>query len=280
MDWSKIKAVLIVVFIIINIALGYSLYSSYKSYDREIPVETEVFENVVKLLSDKNIDVQATVSSYREQLPSMTVEYETYDLEDYASKFLGEKYDVIDGVAISGEKAIKVENRTALKFFHTLVLDEKNDATAESAKVVAERFLTQYGFEFEKEPWRVAQQGEFIAVTYKEFYNGYYLDETYMVLEIYDNEVVRFSRKWFQNVTERDDQNKILPASEALFKVIERAYSESVTYGDRMVIEKMELGYRFDDNILFFNIMSADIYPYWRITFSDGRIIYIGAVNR
>jgi len=280
MDWSKIKTVLIVTFVIINLILGYSLYISTTAYTRELPVEQEVFDEVAALLAERNISVDVTMESYKEYMPSVTVAYETYQLEEDAKKFLDEGYEVIDGFAILGEEAVKVENDTSLKYYYTVPLDEENNATEASAKEVAVAFLSKYGYDIPEAPWRVDQQGEFLVVTYKQFYDGFFLDETYMTLEIYDNEVVRFSRKWFQSVLERDINKEIIPPSEALFKVIERAYNETITYGETMVIEKMELGYRLDDNILFSYIKSGDVFPYWRITFSDGRIIYIEAVKR
>ena len=280
MDWSKIKTVLIVTFVIINLILGYSLYTSTTAYTRELPVEQEVFDEVAALLAERNISVDVTMESYKEYMPSVTVSYETYQLEEDAKKFLDEGYEVIDGFAILGEEAVKVENDTSLKYYYTVPLDEENNATEASAKEVAVAFLSKYGYDIPEAPWRVDQQGEFLVVTYKQFYDEFFLDETYMTLEIYDNEVVRFSRKWFQSVLERDINKEIIPPSEALFKVIERAYNETITYGETMVIEKMELGYRLDDNILFSYIKSGDVFPYWRITFSDGRIIYIEAVKR
>ncbi len=280
MDWSRIKSILIVTFITINLILGYSLYGTSKTFEKEIPVEEKVFNEVVSLLADKNISVAFEMTSYKETVPSLTVDYETYNFEEEAAKFLGENYELMDGVAISGDKAVKVDNNTALKYFYTLPLDDRNDATNESAQLIAEEFLNSYGYQYPENPWRINRQGEFITVTYKQFYEEYYLDETYMTLEIYDNQVVRFSRKWFQSVLKRDIIQYVLPPSEALFKVIERAYNESVTYGATMVIEKMELGYRLDDNILSSTLKSGDVFPYWRIAFSDGRIIYIQAEKR
>ncbi len=280
MDWSKIKTVLIVTFVIINLILGYSLYISTTAYTKELPVEQEVFDEVAALLAERNISVDVTMESYKEYMPSVTVSYETYQLEEDAKKFLDEGYEVLDGFAILGEEAVKVENDTSLKYYYTVPLDEENNATEGSAKEVAVAFLRKYGYDIPETPWRVDQQGEFLVVTYKQFYDGFFLDETYMTLEIYDDQVVRFSRKWFQSVLERDINKEIIPPSEALFKVIERAYNETITYGETMVIEKMELGYRLDDNILFSYIKSGDVFPYWRITFSDGRIIYIEAVKR
>jgi regulatory protein YycI of two-component signal transduction system YycFG len=280
MDWSRIKTVLIVSFVIINLILGYNIYQTKEVYAKTVTVESEVFEQVLALLESKNITIDFALESYLERVPSLTVSYESYGLEDSAKKFLGEAYEVIDGVAILGDKAVKVENDTSLKYFYTSPLDEHNDCTEENARVVADNFLREYGYKSDKEPWRIDRQGEFVVVTYKQFYKTFYLDETYMTLAIYDDQVVRFSRKWFQTISEQNVARDIVPPSEALFKVIERAYNETVTYGAPIVIEKMELGYRLDDNILFSYIKSGDVFPYWRITFSDGRIIYIEAVKR
>lgn len=277
MDWSKIKTVLIVTFVIINLILGYSLYGTSKRFEKEVPVEKEVFDKVVALLADKNISVDLEMTSYKPFVPLLTVDYETYILEDEAEKFLGTSYETLDDVAILGEHAVKIDKDTALKYFYTMALDSQNDASFESAQKVAEKFLSKYDYDFPQEAWRIDRQGEFIAVTYKQFHGDYYLDETYMTLEIYDDQVVRFSRKWFQSVLEKNIEKNVLPPSEALFKVIERAYNESITYGATLIIEKMELGYRLNDNILLSSAKSGDASPYWRITFSDGRIIYIEA---
>lgn len=280
MDWARIKTILIVSFIMVNLILAYNIYQTRNTYDKAVPVEESVFNQVVELLASKNISIDFELDYYMEQVPSLTVSYESYALEESAKTFLGDDYEIMDGVAILGEKAVKIENDTDLKYFYTLPLDEKNDCTEENAVKIAERFLARYGYESSEEPWRIDRQGEFMVVTYKQFYESYYLDETYMTLAIYDDEVVRFSRKWFQTVLEQDVARDIVPPSQALFKVIERAYNETVTYGAPIVIEKMELGYRLDDSILFSYIKSGDVFPYWRITFSDGRIIYIEAVKR
>lgn len=277
MDWSKIKTVLIATFIIINLILGYSLYGTNKTFEKEIPVEKEVFDKVVALLADKNISVDVEMTSYKEYVPLLTVDYESYALEEQADIFLGQSFEIIDDVAILGEHAVKIEKDTALKYFYTMALDSQNDASFESAQNAAESFLRKYDYDYPETPWRVDRQGEFVVVTYKQFHDDFYLDETYMTLEVYDDQVVRFSRKWFQSVLEKKIEKNVLPPSEALFKVIERAYNESVTYGATMIIEKMELGYRLNDNILLSSAKSGDASPYWRITFSDGRIIYIEA---
>lgn len=280
MDWSRIKTVLIITFIVINIVLGYFIYGTVKTFEKEVAIEQNIFSQVVELLADRNISVGFEMETYKETVPSMTVSYESYGLEKSATTFLGKGYDLIDGVAILGEQAVKVENDTELKYFHTLPLDEENNCTEASAQQVAENFLKTYGYDIPKAPWRINRQGEFLVVTYKQFYESYYMDETYMTLEIYDDSVVRFSRKWFQSVLEQDIERKILPPSEALFRVVERSYNEAASYEEPLLIEKMELGYRLDDSILFSHVKSGDVFPYWRITFSDGRIIYIEAVKR
>jgi regulatory protein YycI of two-component signal transduction system YycFG len=280
MDWSRIKSILIITFILINLILGYIIYGTTKTFEKEVLVEQDIFDQVVGLLEEKGIAVGFEMESYKEKVPSMTVSYESYSLDESAKLFLGREYDVIDGVAILEDQAVKVKNDTELKYFQTSPLDDENNCTEESAREVAEAFLKSYGYEVPATPWRINQQGEFLVVTYKQFYESYYLDETYMTLEIYDDQVVRFSRKWFQSVLEQEVERSVLPPSEALFRVIERVYNETTSYEAPLVIEKMELGYRLDDSILFSYVKSGDVFPYWRITFSDGRIIYIEAVKR
>ncbi len=276
MDWSRIKSILIISLVILNLILFYEIYGENK-IDESRLLERENFKKVSELLLNKSIDVKCEFDSfsYPKKAQLLAIDYEEYKLETLARKFLGLDYDIFEGVAINDDKAVKVIDNIALEYYLTSELDDENDCTEQQAIKISNDFLKRYDYLEGATLLSVTKKGEFFVLKYNQFYDSSYIDETYMIVEIYDDKVVKFARKWIENVTRKNVSVEVVPPSLALYRVIEDIDNRKADVTS--VITKMELGYRLEDDIIFSKIKSGDVFPYWRITFSDDKIIYVEA---
>lgn len=283
MDWKTIKNIMIIALIFLNLFLGYNIYSSGNRFARITPVETEIYKKVINVLEDRNVIVNVDLQAYQSMVPSISVEYESYD-NQVAEKFFGSgMYEDLDNIFIGGSSFIRVTDNIELEWFMIDIGDEQNYTTSINAEKIANEFLKKYGYYSDDMVlWKIYFNKGNVVVEYRQEYKGFFVDPSYMTIEINNSDVVSFSRKWFSSITEDDVIRKVISPSEALFKIIENDELSSLMTGrnEKVIVEKVELGYKLDDSIFFSSIMAGDALPYWRIGLGNDQVIYVEAIKQ
>jgi len=284
MDWKTIKNIMIISLIFLNLFLGYNIYFSVNRFARTTSVETEIYKKVLNVLEDRNIFVNVELDSYQSMVSSVSLEYESYG-KDVTENFFGNyQYEDLGNIFIDEKSFIRITDNVELQWFMIDPGNEQNYTTSINAEKIADEFLRDHGYYSDDMVlWKIYFNKGNVVVEYRQEYDGFFLDPSYMTLEINNSNVVSFSRKWFSRVSEDTmTMRKVISPSEALFKLIESDEISEMTLGrnEKILVEKIELGYKLDDSIFFSSIMAGDALPYWRISFGNDDVIYIEAIKQ
>lgn len=268
MDWSKAKNILIIAFIITNIFLIYHIEKDMINQDAlEARSEGKIRE-VVNILKERNIEVEADVPMEVMAMAVLDVEYTTYDLDEVQKTF-GEEFNVS---LLMNDKVLHYERNTESSF--ELNITEK-DALQE-----AEKFLKKYGYKDNAILWSSNLSGNQYDIVYKQSYKGRVLENSYMSLVVTDDGVMEFERMWLKPLNLGDSKIEIIPAPKALLKFME---DNEPTEEENITIAKMDLVYWLDVSQNNFtsweNVESGTAIPTWRIELASGEVTLIPAFD-
>ena len=284
MDWKTIKNIMIIALVFLNLFLGYNIYFSGNRFAKTTSVETEIYKKVLNVLEDRNIFVNVEMDFYQSMLSSVSLEYEYYDESIAKIFFNSDQYEDLGNIFIDEKSFIRITDNTEIQWFLIDPGDEQNYTTSINAEKIANEFLKNHEYYSDDMVlWKIYFNKGNVVVEYRQEYDGLFLDPSYMVLEINNSNVVSFSRKWFKEVSEDPAvMRKGISPSEALFKLIESNQVSQMELGrnEKILVEKVELGYKLDDSIFFSSIMSGDALPYWRIGLGNGEVIYVEAIKQ
>lgn len=239
MDWRRAKSVLILAFLLLNVALGYQLWSSYgegfsASADvNDLPSET------LAVIQEKRISVQANIPAETPQLRDLT----------YRSKApLG-----------SGERTM-LQAPVASK----VVYNEQELRQALGGEIPD---LGQY--QFDQAVSRDGVDGVFVLYRM--------IDERPMFdvkLELfYSNQrIVAYRQDRIELLpAEQSQKQEVLPATKAAASLIDRNY---LPVG--AVIKEIKLGYHHGQ---IFDSQTQVSAPSWRVLLEDGTAYYVYAIS-
>ncbi|QZY55150.1 two-component system regulatory protein YycI [Crassaminicella profunda] len=260
MDWGKAKNILIIAFIITNVFLIYNIEKDLFMESAASMVKEKNIKDVITILDEKNIKVEAEVPRTILELPLLNVEYETYD-----QKKLKEKFYVEDN-----HKIIKYENYDKKPYM--------KDLNEKEALREAENFITKYGFmRNDAIYWETKEDGEQYHILFKQKYKKSFLENSYMRVTVSTSGVNKFERMWLKPLNTDKNKKEIIPATKALLK----SMKDMENLQGEIVIKNMDLGYWFDPSYISLtnseNIKSGTAVPAWRILLNDGQTIFISA---
>ena len=274
MDWSKAKNILIIAFIITNLFLIFNIQSNLYQNNALSVLKDRNIEDVVSILEEKNIKVEAEIPRILLQMPVLDVEYETYNEEKVAQRF-GQEGIISD---TNSEEHVEVTKNKIIIYKNNSREIRIKDLNESRAREEAESFIKDLGYMGQDvEYWNTFSVGEQYEVIFKQKYKGYFLEKSYMRLIITQAGVTEFERMWLKPLHLGEHKNEIMPATKALLKALN-------VLGDReqeTIITEISLGYLFDPSKISLtnweNIKSGRALPAWRMTLEDGETIFIDA---
>lgn len=214
--------------------------------------------------------------TYYRVIHDLELEYIAYDINQASEKFFTNVYSVDDTISTSGNESVEIVSDIELVYKLEPSLNNSKVIDVEEAKEIAEKFISTKGFgSDDKYFWNVDMEDGNYIITYKQKYNDFYLDETYMTITIKGSEVIDFKRKWFNIKNIFENNRQIIPPSKALFKFMD-IYSDGI---EKIVVTDISFGYKLDTGIMSTNVESGDAFPYWRIRTDSDRIYFIEAVE-
>ncbi|BEP30397.1 two-component system regulatory protein YycI [Helicovermis profundi] len=281
MEWSKIKTILIVGLIITNIFLGVYVYSSDNLFNVHKLKEDQSIKEVIKLLEKKNIFVKMDNLTYFTKINDIELAYQEYDLEKSANVFLNKNFRKINESYVDSKNSLSVKELELefknINFDSNLKSKNMLSITMDEAIKLASKFIALKGFEKDDYYINVKKTiNNRILLIFRQKYKNFYLDDSYMKFYIDDSGIEEFTRKWFDVKKVSKLSKEVIPPSKALFNLMKN-YDRS---DKKINIVNIELGYKLETSTLNTIVTSGDAFPYWRITFKDGRIEYTRAVEK
>ena len=274
MDWSKAKNILIIAFIITNLFLIFNIQSNLYENNSLSVLKDRNIEDIVSILADRNIRVEAEVPRTLLQMPVLDVEYETYNGEKLAQRFGLEETPS----QTNSQEQIDVTNNKIIIYKNNSRVLRIKELNEKKAREEAERFIKDHGYmRPDVEYWNTFSEGEQYEVIFKQKYKGYFLEVSYMRLIVTRAGVTEFERTWLKPLNLGERKNEIMPATKALLKVLNVLEDRE----QETIITEISLGYLFDPSKISLtnweNIKSGRALPAWRMTLENGETIFIDA---
>lgn len=241
MDWTKAKTFLIIALLITNIFLlvTYTLSNS----DNETS-EEELLRETIALLEEKNIYVKGELPSVYQKMPVLMVQYDRLD-PDFLHQKLAEQ----------------------------IPMERESRSRKEIVKRV-EAFLKDCGI------WspnvildKVEQQDNKTYVHYKNEYEGYLVEDSYIICTVENGVITEVDRFWLKPKGFGQAKKATISASAALLSLMrEKDQREAI------LVEDMELVYWLNPSDYEGETAISDTaLPAWKITYNDGQVKHIPA---
>lgn len=275
MDWAKAKNILIIAFIITNLFLGYYVLRDWRTSNRSYSISQERINDVKQILKEKNIIVKADVPQEIFELPELTLEYETYNIEEIEGQiFKDNKKDYREKVKVSlNDKLINYTKKT------TISADK--ESTEESAKEMAYDFIKKIGFNNdEAEFWQIKEKDKEYAIEYKQKYENIVLDDGYMKVKVKNNEIVWFERKWLKPIDTKVINKKVIPATKALLLAMDELKEKKDKEDSEVIVTDINIVYSLNNPFLeeeWYEGNEKKGFLYWRIRLENQEEINIQA---
>ena len=267
MDWNKTNTILITAFIILNVFLfASSNYMSKAEYDPKNDKEFAL--DVVKILDEKNIKINADIPDETYILPVLETEYDIIQVNfSLLEKFLNEKIEpVADVYKYSNSKGEILEIIDGKKLRLTL-RNKVNDKINENPDIKEEinNFLKEKNIDTDGyiENFKHISENDSIYI-YTQIYNDYSMDNSYMYFFADNEGIYKFEMQRIISVTEITEKVRTIHAIEALPRIL--------TYPEikNKEIAKIEIAYYSVEDDNWQNIERINSDPTWKVIFTDG----------
>jgi hypothetical protein len=281
MDWKKSKNILIFALILTNIAL-FAMTGGLDKLIQRDSTQDPLLPSVIALLNGRGIGINAIIPSIPLNIRAIDLEYNEIEAAQLADKLLTGGYEEINGLFVGRDGALLVvalerEIRFELPIDQWMVSDPLED---EEAWQAGEAFLAAHGFDqADRQRWDLSVEPDHVILEWRQKYGSYFLEEAFMRIRLTGNKVVSFERRWFNEPQPQENVHKVIQPSKALFMAAEEIAATSTGPDPSVKIDSIELGYQLETGSLTSDITSGEASPYWRMRLSDGRVIFVEAVE-
>jgi hypothetical protein len=281
MDWKKSKNILIVALVLTNIALFVMTGGLEKLYDREA-AQDPLLPSVLSLLDGRGIGINAAVPTIPLSIKAVDLEYNEIEAQTLADELLPEGYEVFDGLYVGHDGALLVVALEREIRFELPLEQWQTAAPLDEALAwqTGEAFLAAHGFDHEdRQRWDLSVEPDHVILEWRQSYGSYFLEEAFMRIRLTGDKVVSFERRWFNPPQPQENVHKVIQPSKALFLAAEEMAASEFSEAHAVKIDSIELGYQLETGSLTSGITSGEASPYWRMRLSDGRVIFVEAVE-
>jgi len=268
MDWSKTKTILIITLIIVNTFLLY-FYIEKPTKDHNT-----IDEEIIMLLENKGISFGEQKYQFPEVLNKLYVNYKEYGQETIKD-LLGKNYMKNNALYINKDYYVEISEDNVLTYARRGILLGDNKMSETEAIHYGTEFLNAVNlYDSTVALDAVKKEEDYIVLTYKKVVGERFIEQSYMTLELFNNEVIVFKRKWLSHEISDNQNNEVMPLEMAVYK-----FETQMNQSKDLIIENITLGYVLENDVFVQNIQSGEAFPFYKFELSDGSEVYIEAID-
>jgi regulatory protein YycI of two-component signal transduction system YycFG len=269
MDWSKTKTILIITLIIVNVFLLYFYI------EKPVADHNTINEELITLLENKGIFFENRDYEFPLSLLKLYVNYKEYD-EEAIKDLLGRNYMKNNALYINKDYYVEISEDNVLTYARRGILLGDNDMSEEDGITFGKEFLQSVNlYDSTVMLDEVKKEDDYIVVRYKKVVDERFVERSYMVLELFNDEVISLERKWLSHDVSTDENNQIIPLEMAVYK-----FETKMSGLEDLIIENIALGYVLENDVFVQNIQSGEAFPFYKFELSDGSEVYIEAIDQ
>ena len=271
MNWSRVKTILIILFLCTDLFLvAIYMTSRYSA----TTISGEMIENTVSALKNNKITINPDIIPRKIQsIPYAEAENAIPDYESFAKKLLGNNLNKIDygysgdygTVTFYGDRFNYQKNPDAFILTDSITINKE-----QTAKDVASADLKQLGFDLSKATVSASKKNGNFTVVFENKANELPIFNSRVTVELSKYGVVSISGIWFNQTENTGNDTELKKVTSALIQFIPQL-------PDGGEIVKLQMGYNIFDKESFHK--SATLIPVWHITCKDGSTYLLDARN-
>ncbi|MBC8536922.1 hypothetical protein [Feifania hominis] len=268
MEWSKVKTILIVVLLVVNLFLGVNIVRSYHAQNY---LQRDYLENGRTALSAQGLVLDDfTIPSKKPKLSSIRVAGGLDSLKQIGYLLLDTDEAQTPGRLERGETIMERDGALfAVRGQHSFRY-EANRSFGEDSESALSNFLQSIGVE--KRDYTIVKQDEAGGVyELAQLLSGAEVADCHMVLRFDGGTLLEASGTWIFTGELTDEPAELLDSVAALLELAAAASER----GETLRPLEMELVYGFTESAGF-NVTT--LHPMWRVAF-DGGVCMIDAVS-
>ena len=266
MEWSKTKTIMIIALIVTNIIIGYFYWQELTQ--SEVRSNSEQVKILETIFANNKIDILNLKSPENEQLPK--IKLTRLKMKDTDFNVEGYK-TTIDG------------NHTILLTRQLLSVDSERESKVDLGNVstIEEQVLSwltkTFRFVEDYHLVNTLRTNDGYLLNFAQLYNGYFIEGSFMSVQIVDAQIVRFQRRWYE-VEEMDSQSlELCPYPMALYRLLD-AVLEQKSNSETLTFESVSVGYKLESNVFETTIESGEGSPYFRFKAENGEVFFVEAL--
>ncbi len=270
MDWNKAKTILIMFFLVINLALIFYITVDNRQAKKS---EESVYSTVISLLDEKDIHIDKSLilKSNKGALKNIYVKNVISDYESFAKKILGDylvplnenEYENDTGIIFFSGDCFSVKSKEG-KYIKQAELNKDN-----ITDIITE-YLTDIGFEAAnaKIISSVSELG--FTVYYYPIIDSSEVFKTQLTISATDKGILQISGNWYNLHNKNTAAQNLKPIAGALIEYMNNHSSDG-----KINISDISLGYMSPDTGSYHE--KVLLTPVWRITGDNGETAYVDA---
>lgn len=269
MNWSKIKSIFIILFLLSDM---FMLGLLVKSHMRRTSISPEVVASTVDILKDNGVNIDAEIIPKKiGTVHYAEVENVIGDYEGFAKAILGEDAVMTaDDRYENGDMSVRFSGNGFL-FNNNAEINRELGTDENTARNVAAEFLTKIGFKLKRAKVVCNKNGNGCDVTYSTSIGGLPLFGSEVTVSVMGNSVATVSGTWFNEGSATGTDSVLKSITSVLIDTI----PNFDTSAGEITIRGIELGYIVPESSTYHK--SATLVPVWKISDTAGNAYYSDA---
>jgi len=282
MDWAKAKTILIVVFLAIDIFLGYVILGD--SQGTAGHVDSESLKRVTDYLTEKGISVRGEIPGRKMDMASISVKYKLFNKDSITASLFsggGKVTETVEDSNVrleSGAVTVNIKDNRELAYTDSSIGPSEEMDEKDCSKKIR-KLLTSLGIKDDAGIRRVEKAGGYMRFVYSQTFKGAQIYNSEMEFYVNASGIHEARIVWFETVRPIGKRTGVISPVIALLYVPE--HNNNNPFPSKEVLE-VQQGYYFgtgvNEQVDTSVVEGGTALPVWKIT-TERDIFYINAYN-
>ena len=259
MDWSKSKTYIIIAFLITNLILLLSIYSSKNHFNNEFNEKS--LKNLEKLLEERNVKSKVKLSTQTYKLPAIELKYAT--LADKRLRKLYKNYK--DSIKVIDDLYIEIHIQDIRKMKNIQEFEE-----------FTKKFIKENLNENEYKLKNKTIEDDEIVIVYEEWYQNMYIEQGYLNFRYDLKNTVDISLLKTKDITKVGKEIQLMSNAQAISKLIPQINKNET-------IQEIQLSYYITKDTKEVDSEKLTslvrLIPFWRVKMDDETFLRTPAIK-
>jgi len=275
MNWQRIKTILIVALVGINMLLGYFLYE--RSHKKKVEFIDSAL--VVDLLENRKIQVPPKLFEVNQPRSNISLKIQSYDVSKYKALFeKASLFEEIENVRLETlfEQNKAIHFKTYGGMLDPVTLSEDDILKTGNEMIEALGFYSEEVF-----LKSIGRTHEKTILTFGQKIDGFVLRDSEMILKYNNNNLLEFYRLWYDVVESTDVSTDFYEPEYAIYEFVGELYERFPNRQRSVTVETFDMVYQLSpDDVpdIDNSALEGEASISYRVVTSDGIVYLIQAV--